>query len=505
MAIVSQEPLRILVLDDEQHQIDAIQENLGQAWKRAQEFFGGCKPIIDGHTEMSDILALLERPVFPYQMVLADLFMPLTPNGSPHEKGGAHRLFEELQNKPSSYLRPLLVITTNRRKEAEELIRQIHEASRDEKLDWVTYLEKPENAPGPDPDRRSHLLKINLWTAFLFDCIRAARDSRFRQTFLRSSLDEVLSFSHALQKLKNDARRYCNAPLILITGEPGSGKERIAQFIHESSTRSGFLLARDSVQSWLPNMMEAELFGAERGSYTGCTERRIGILELADKGTVFLDEFGANENSRIVADKLKRVLSEPRQFYRIGGKELLTFEGTLILCGSSLKEMKRHSLDLFSRLSGLPELVIPPLRDHAEDILPLANHFLRREQRGCAPKSLDSSAEGLLTRYEWPGNIRELENVMRTAAECDPDEITADDLKGIPPFSAVEVPRPDYKDPQQLLEQLIKRNGNREATAKFFEIDPKTLRHQIKKIESEPKFAGLVPRPAAGRGAKREK
>jgi DNA-binding NtrC family response regulator len=509
MPIQPNEPIRFLILDDEPDQIVAMRENLIAAWRRSRDLFGAREPKIEGANRTEDALALLEAPQFPYDLVLADLFMPFGNSDEPHEEGGAHKLFEAFKSKPLGYRRPLLVITTNRRKDAEELLREIHEGSYEEHLDWVTYLEKPKNAPGPVGT--CDLLEVKLWTQFLLDCVRAARDSEFRQGFMLSRLDEVLSFSPTLKKLKSDATRHRNQPLILISGEWGSGKERVAEHIHLSSSRAKKKLETLNVSALPANLIETEVFGAEKGSYTGCTERRIGILERAITGTVFLDEFGKDEEiTRHLCDKLARVLSEPRQFRRVGGIEDFTFSGTLILGGSRLSDLLQRAtrepewMDFFSRVSGKPLLRVPALREHPEDIIPLARYFLRRSCQRLAqtPKQLDPSAEGWLLAQPWTGNIRQLENVIGTAAALDPIKLTDDDLQDIlPVYSPAAKTVCAVTNPASVLTALERFGGNRAAAAQFLNVSDKTLRTWIKKhADSDPKFSAECPPATRGRG-----
>ena len=512
MLTESNAPMRFLILDDEPDQVAAMSANLLNAWRKSRDLFGSSEPEIRGMNDVSDALALIGGDRFPFDLVLADLFMPVRAGGEPHEYGGAHRLYEALKEKPFGYRRPLLVITTNRRKDAEELIREIHDASYEEHLDWVTYLEKPKNAPGPIGV--ADLLDVGLWTGFLLDCVRAAHDLDFRRTFILSKLDEVLSFSPALRTLKNNATRHRNQRIILLIGETGSGKERVARYIHDSSNRTRYPFEALNVSSLPANLIEAEVFGAEKGSYTGCDRRRIGVFERAIRGTVFLDEFGKDEeNTRRLCDKLARVMTEPRQFRRIGGGEDLTFCGTLILGGSWLLELITRAgrepgwADFFSRVSGKPTLTVPALREHPGDIVPLARFFLRRncERLSRTPKELDPSAEGRLIQYEWPGNIRELENVMDTAAALDPIKLAADELDGIMPGGQrSSIVRANLANAAEVLAVLKRFCGNRAATAQYFGKSDKSLRDWISKHKAaDAGFAANCPLPTRGRGRRK--
>lgn len=204
---------------------------------------------------------------------------------------------------------------------------------------------------------------------------------------------------------------------VLLRGESGTGKELAAHAIHEASGRSGHPFISLNCAALPDSLVESELFGHERGAFTGATGVRKGRFELADTGTLFLDEVG--ELSLAMQAKLLRVIQE-RSFERLGGMESIQVDVRLIAATNrDLEQMVKDGSfrkDLYYRLNVFP-IQLPPLRDRQEDILSLAAYFVSRysEANGKSGVRLSLSAMEMLQRYRWPGNIRELENVMERA------------------------------------------------------------------------------------------
>ena len=221
---------------------------------------------------------------------------------------------------------------------------------------------------------------------------------------------------------------------VLIVGESGTGKELVANAIHVNSARHQHALIKVSCAALPETLLEAELFGHEKGAFTGALRQRCGRFELAHQGTLFLDEIG--EISPVVQIKLLRVLQE-RQFERVGGNETLEVDVRLV-CATQKDlrkevEQGRFREDLYYRLNVVP-VQIPPLRERREDILALAQHFLqtmtaRNQQQG---KVLSREAREVLFRYGFPGNVRELENTIERAVALSQQsqEIQVADLCG---------------------------------------------------------------------------
>ncbi|MCA9669346.1 MAG: sigma 54-interacting transcriptional regulator [Myxococcales bacterium] len=206
--------------------------------------------------------------------------------------------------------------------------------------------------------------------------------------------------------------------LVLIRGESGTGKELIADAIHRESRRATQPLVKVNCGALVESLLLSELFGHERGAFTGATQRKIGRFELADGGTIFLDEIGDISAKTQVA--LLRVLQE-RSFERVGGTQSISVD-VRIICATNrdLERMVREGQfreDLYYRLKGV-QIELPPLRERIDDVALLAEHFLARiaEERSSIVQRLSDSARALLAQHRWPGNIRELENVLRSVS-----------------------------------------------------------------------------------------
>jgi two-component system, NtrC family, response regulator AtoC len=204
---------------------------------------------------------------------------------------------------------------------------------------------------------------------------------------------------------------------LLITGESGTGKDQLARWIHEHGPRRDSPFLKIDCASLPAELVESELFGHERGAFTGAVARKPGRLEMAQGGTIVLDEVAALAPG--MQAKLLRVLEE-RTFERLGGTETLKMDARLMaLTNTDLNKAVaagRFREDLFFRLNVLA-ITVPPLRDRSSDILPLAGHFLKRlaAVHGRADAALDPGTDALLRAYAWPGNVRELKNAIEHA------------------------------------------------------------------------------------------
>jgi len=217
---------------------------------------------------------------------------------------------------------------------------------------------------------------------------------------------------------------------VLITGESGTGKELVARAIHKRSCRSRSAFTGMNCAATPPSLIAAELFGYEKGAFTGANQRHAGRFEVANHGTIFLDEVGDMPNETQVA--LLRVLQE-REFERIGGTQSIPLDVRVIAATNSDLRAAAHSgkfrLDLFYRLNVFP-IHVPPLRERPEDILPLAKYFIERyAAKACKRiQRLEKRIAQLFEAYHWPGNIRELQNVIeRSLILCDSDTLFVED------------------------------------------------------------------------------
>ena len=239
---------------------------------------------------------------------------------------------------------------------------------------------------------------------------------RFREELQdRYSLDQIVGNSNAMAAIFDTVRQVAAArTTVLLTGESGTGKELIAHAIHGLSPRESEPFVVVHCAALNPNLLESELFGHEKGAFTGATERHIGRFEKADKGTLFLDEIGELDMHTQI--KLLRVL-ETRTFERVGGSSSMKSDARLITATNrNLKEMVDRGEfreDLYYRLNVL-SVHIPPLRERTEDVPPLLNHFLRvfAVENGKKIDGFSPEALKVLTSYSWPGNVRELRNCV---------------------------------------------------------------------------------------------
>jgi transcriptional regulator with GAF, ATPase, and Fis domain len=237
---------------------------------------------------------------------------------------------------------------------------------------------------------------------------------------------EMIGNSPAMKKLESQLERLAQVQAtVLLRGESGVGKELAARQIHRLSSRSDKAFIAINCGALTPSLLESELFGHEKGSFTGATERKLGKFELADGGTLMLDEVG--EMSPEIQVKFLRVL-EGQPFERVGGSKPISVNVRVIAATNrdleaAVKEGKFRS-DLYFRLR-VVEIVLPSLRERPEDILPLARHFLAsfRKQSGHGPIAFSPRAEQAIQAYNWPGNIRELRNSVERAHVLSSNEL----------------------------------------------------------------------------------
>lgn len=264
----------------------------------------------------------------------------------------------------------------------------------------------------PTPLQESASLEQAL-DRILDRCQRSHRPSEVAA--LAAEVGLVLGINPAMWRTAQLAHRVAATQVnVLIQGETGTGKEMFARFIHRASNRADRPFVAVNCGALPENLLESELFGHERGAFTGANQTRRGIFEIADKGTLFLDEVG--EASHSVQVKLLRLL-ETRRFRRVGGEQELKSDVRIIAATNvPLEEAVKAGkfrADLFYRLE-VVSLHLPPLRERPEDIPVLADYFLRRAA-GNAPVELSPEALSALCSYHWPGNVRELNNAITRA------------------------------------------------------------------------------------------
>jgi two-component system response regulator HydG len=282
----------------------------------------------------------------------------------------------------------------------------------------------------------------------------------------------------------------------LITGESGTGKELIAKSIHHNSNRKNQPLVIVNCAALTETLLESELFGHEKGAFTGADKRREGRFMQADKGTIFLDEIG--ETSAAMQAKLLRVIQE-REIQRVGGDETLNVDVRILAAtNKNLEDEVKNGKfreDLYYRLN-VVTLNVPALCDRQEDIPLLAQHFLekyaeknRKNVKGFSPLAMD-----MLVKYAWPGNVRELENTIeRAVILLTGDHITEKELplSITEPYSEesdwVENPKPiaanrplEDIEKEAILATLEATGGNKSETARRLKINRKTLHKKLK-------------------------
>ena len=283
-----------------------------------------------------------------------------------------------------------------------------------------------------------------------FEEIRALKDQLYRENVaLRQEIDETSMFedivgrSAALQSVLKQVEAVAAAEsTVLIYGETGTGKELIARAIHNLSPRRNNAFVKLNCASIPTGLLESELFGHERGAFTGAIAQRIGRFELANRGTIFLDEIG--EVPLELQPKLLRVLQE-REFERLGSSRTLRTEARLIAATNrdlaSMVEAQTFRSDLFYRLNVIP-IVVPPLRERPEDIPLLVQHFTELFSRRLNKPIQTVPAETMsaMVQYAWPGNVRELQNVIERAVILSVGgalKVPAADLRAVTGVSAM--------------------------------------------------------------------
>lgn len=304
----------------------------------------------------------------------------------------------------------------------------------------------------------------------------------------------VIACSEPMQKLLAKAKKVAKLDSsVLLTGESGTGKGVLARYIHAQSLRADKPFITVSCPAIPRELLESELFGHEKGAFTGALKKRIGKIEAAKGGTLFLDEIG--DLPIDLQPKLLNVLQD-REFQRVGGEKSLPCDVRIITATNidfkKKIETKEFRQDLYYRISVIP-LELPPLRARTQGILPLANHFLKRvaNQRGQSTISISKEATNKLLSYDWPGNVRQLENLMeRASVFCDNNEITPDDLMGsIDTAQSLHSPTCNLggktliEIERSAIEQtLILCDGNKAESARSLGISEKSIYNKMKRL-----------------------
>jgi len=379
---------RMLLLDDEVN----LCRSLSRALQREDLQ-------IDTFTNPTEAVEALSRTT--YTLALVDLMMP--------GMSGLDFLREVRRLSPDT----LVVIMT-----AYATIQTAVEAMRSGAFD---YLQKPFT----NEEARRHVDRA-LQHFQLQQENRNLRD----QLVSRYGMTNIVGVSKPMQEVFRVVERVANSnATVLISGESGTGKELIARALHTQSGRSGGPFVPINCGAIPSELLESELFGYEKGAFTGAHNTKKGQVEQADGGTLFLDEI--SELLPRLQVKLLRVLQE-RELQRVGGDRAIKVDVRVIAATNAelTERIKTGEFrnDLYYRLN-VVSLRIPPLRERIDDILPLAHHFLRKHDGGSRITGFDAVTAQILRRHQWPGNVRELENVIeRATLLAKSEEITVSDL-----------------------------------------------------------------------------
>ena len=361
------------------------------------------------------------------------------------------------------------------------------------KLGVYDFIEKP-----VDPDRLLYLVE------------RATREQQLlrENIILREELSKMYGFSRIIGKSKELnksamlAQRVARSDTtVLITGESGTGKELFAKAIHSMSQRKDNPFIAINCAAIPSELIENELFGSEKGAFTGAVRRKIGMVEVANKGTLFLDEVG---NIPLhLQPKFLRFLQE-RNFTRLGGEETRSVDVRIIAATNMdiRREIGRNTFreDLYYRLNVFP-IDLPPLRKRKEDILLLAEYFIRKFTKELRKENLELAPQTkrILKNYRWPGNVRELQNIIERAVILTEDEIIdpedigiKESLEGIEreieiteDMGLKEAGRLGkiIAEKKLISSVLLKTGGNKSKAAKMLGMSYKTLLEKVKEFD----------------------
>ncbi|MFO7897512.1 MAG: sigma-54 dependent transcriptional regulator [Planctomycetota bacterium] len=313
------------------------------------------------------------------------------------------------------------------------------------------------------------------------------------------SFDDIVGTSSAMQQVYELIQKVVETDVtVLICGESGTGKELIAQAIHDHSARKDDPFVKLNCVAIPEGLLESELFGHEKGSFTGAVQRKSGKFELANEGTIFLDEIG--DMSLATQAKILRVLQE-KEFELVGGTETIGIDVRVIAATNKdlarAVEEARFREDLYFRLNVF-SIVVPPLRERKEDIPLLVDNFLyhANEEMGRAVDGVSSEVMDLLQMYHWPGNVRELENCVHRAVVMADEDIITPRCLPLHLQSIAEDPKytlPDKVDSlddtlddvekQIIVDTLHQTGGVQSKAARLLGVSERSLWHRVKKLE----------------------
>lgn len=323
-----------------------------------------------------------------------------------------------------------------------------------------------------------------------------------RQLGDRYRMHNIIGNCSAMRSVYEQIVQVANSTAtVLIRGESGTGKELVARAIHYGSERRNNAFVSVNCAALPENLIESELFGHEKGAFTGATQQRKGRFEMANGGTIFLDEIG--DISPAVQVRLLRVLQE-KTFERVGSSESVSVNVRVLAATSRNleKEIAEETFreDLYYRLNVFP-IILPPLRERRSDIMLLADHFLQKygEMYGKSIKRISTSAINMMMAYHWPGNVRELENCLERAVLTASDEVihgynlppslqTSEETQtSIFPKDGAELKTMvESYEKEIIIDALKKHRGNAAATARYLNTTQRIINYRIQKLGINP-------------------
>jgi DNA-binding NtrC family response regulator len=352
------------------------------------------------------------------------------------------------------------------------------QALKDGAFDYVT---KPF-----DPDDLSHLIRNATKQISLSE----ENESLKKRVVSLENVEDLIGKSEAMKRVLKDIESVAqSSSSVVITGESGTGKELVARAIHSNSTRKFFPLVSVHCGALTESLLESELFGHEKGAFTGAMYNRKGRFEMADNGTIFLDEI-ATISTKMQIDLL-RVL-ESKKFVRVGGnKEISSDFRVICATNKDLKSMVEKGTfreDLFYRLN-VVNIYVPPLRERIEDIPLLVDYFIKKycTSMNKPPATIDSSALKRLEEFSFPGNVRELENMIERAIVVgNGKKISLKDLPLEKTIISNSIESLDDLEKTHILQILNKYSWNISRAAKALKVDRVTLYNKISKYKLKP-------------------
>lgn len=437
--------ISILIVDDEESVRDSLYN-----WFIEDDYLVKCAE------DANAALTLLESENF--DIILADIKMP-----------GMDGL-EMLRRIKSIRQDAIIIIMT-----AFATVDTAVQALKDGAFDYVT---KPF-----DPDDLSHLVRNASKQIALTEENNLLKE----RVVSLENVEDMVGRSEAMKRVLHDIENVAQSNAsVIITGESGTGKELVARAIHANSPRKFFPMITVHCGALTESLMESELFGHEKGAFTGAVYSRKGRFEMADSGTIFLDEIATISPKMQV--ELLRVL-ETRKFVRVGGNKEITSDFRVI-CATNrdLKTLVEKGLfreDLYYRLN-VVNIDVPPLRERTEDIPLLVDYFLKKYCTSMNKPlvSIDPAALKRLEEFSFPGNIRELENMIERAVVVgDGKKITTKDLPLWKDNLSTSVESLDDLEKNHIATILNKYSWNISAAAKALKVDRVTLYHKIKKYD----------------------